>query len=208
MGDNVPFLGRIACLLLFAAVMSFLDFRKRGNQATQYLEYGFVLAAGLVGALIGAGNDFITSSISPDYFTIGKGLTDGGRISFNAVQYGLQVGCSGGVISGAIAVYLTRRKSAYPPIGFGALFSHLWMPVSGALLGAVALPAIASRFDPMGFAAQLRDVLTPDRIARFRLVWWIHLGVYLGLAMGLAAMLTILLRRRRMAARAGWKSTR
>jgi hypothetical protein len=63
------------------------------------------------------------------------------------------------------------------------------MPVAGAILGGIAVPMAFSRFDPARFSAQLDTLLDAARISRFRQVWWTHVGLYAGMAAGLAALL-------------------
>jgi hypothetical protein len=65
----------------------------------------------------------------------------------------------------------------------------LWMPVAGAILCGVALPLAFSQFDPAKFSVQLGTLLDAEGISRFRRVWWIHLGLYAGMIVGLVAML-------------------
>jgi ABC-type cobalt transport system substrate-binding protein len=189
MPDHFAFSYRIVLLLGLMLVVSLVDFHRNGARAAKFREYGFIVITGAVGAAVGFGNDLITSSISPDYFTLGKGLEEGPDLQIQAGLFGLQVGFSAGVIGGAVCLYACRGKSACPPAPFSCLFRWLWMPVAGAILGGIAVPMAFSRFDPARFSAQLDTLLDAARISRFRQVWWTHIGLYAGLAIGLAAML-------------------
>jgi len=176
-------------LLGLMLVVSLADFYRKGAQATKFREYGFIIITGTVGATIGFVNDLITSSLSPEYFTLGKGLEEGPDLRLQAGLLGLQVGFSAGVIGGAICLYASRRKSAYPPVKCSRLLQMLWMPVTGAILCGIALPLGFSKFDPAGFSAQLDTLLDAAKISQFRQVWWTHIGLYAGLVIGLTAML-------------------
>jgi hypothetical protein len=134
-------------------------------------------------------NDLITSLLSPEYFTLGKGLEEGPDLRLQAGLLGLQVGFSAGVIGGAICLYASRRKSAHPPGKCSRLLRMLWMPITGAILCGIALPLGFSKFDPARFSAQLDTLLDAGKISRFRQVWWTHLGLYAGMVIGLTAML-------------------
>ena len=169
--------------------VSLVDLYRNGARAVKFREYGFVLIAGVVGAIVGFANDLITSSISPQYFTLGKGLEDGPDLQIRAGLFGLQVGFSAGVIGGAVSLYAGRRKSAHSPEPFSRLLQLLWMPVAGAVLGGILLPSGLSRFDPARFSAQLDALLSAGEISRFRQVWWIHVGLYAGMVVGLAVMI-------------------
>ena len=162
MPNYFPFSYRIILLLGLMVVVASVDFYRKGPQATKFREYGFVVITGAIGAAVGLVNDLITSSISPEYFILGKGLEEGPGLRVQAGLFGLQVGCSAGVIGGAISLYASRRKSAFPPIKYSRLCQMLWMPVIGAILCGIALPLVFSKFDPAHFSAQLKDCLTPE----------------------------------------------
>jgi hypothetical protein len=187
--NHFPFSYRIALLLGLMLVASLVDFYRKGAQAAKFREYGFIIITGAVGAMIGFVNDLITSSISPEYFTLGKGMEEGPDLTVRAGLFGLRVGFSAGVIGGAVCLYASRRKSAYPPIKCSRLLQMLWMPVTGAILCGIALPLWLSNFDPARFSAQLDTLLDAGKISRFRQVWWTHIGLYAGMVIGLTAML-------------------
>ena len=170
-------------------IIALTDLYRNGKEATKFREYGFLVTTGVLGALFGFANDLITSTISPDYFTLGKGLDEGPDLQMRAGLYGLQVGFSAGIIGGGICLYLCRRKSAHPPAKISRLFQLLWMPVAGAVLCGILLPMALSPFDPAKFASQLAAILDAARISRFRQVWWTHVGLYAGMIIGLMAMI-------------------
>jgi hypothetical protein len=186
---NFLFSYRIAFLLSLMLVVSLVDFYRKGAQAAKFREYGFIIITGAVGAVIGFVNDLMTSSISPEYFTLGKGLEEGPDLTLRAGLFGLQVGFSAGVIGGAVCLYASRRKSVHPPVKYSRLLQMLWMPVTGAILCGIALPLAFSKFDPARFSAQLDTLLDAEKIGRFRQVWWTHLGLYAGMVIGLTGML-------------------
>ena len=174
-----------------------VDFCRHGRLATRHKEYAFIWLAGFIGCLIGGVNDLITASISPEYFSAGKGLPDGQGLELRAAIFGVQEGLSAGVIGGAVCLYASRRKTRVAPLGFGRMLRLIWMPAGGAVVGAVLLPLIASRFDPLGLAAKLDGIIADGAIVQFRRVWWIHTGLYSGLAAGLAALIVTVLKLRR-----------
>jgi hypothetical protein len=189
MPDHFPFSYRVALLIGVMLVVSLADLYRKGSQSTKFREYGFILITGAVGAIIGFANDLITSSMSPEYFTLGKGLEEGPDLRIQAGLFGLRVGFSAGVIGGAVCLYASRRKSAYPPVKCSSLLRLLWLPVAGAILCGIALPLVFSRFDPARFATDLDTLLDAAKISRFRQVWWTHMGLYAGMVIGLTAML-------------------
>ncbi len=189
MSHHFPFSYRIALLLGLMLVVSLVDLFRNGARAQKFREYGFIIITGAVGAVVGFANDLITSSISPEYFILGKGLEAGPDLRLQAGLLGLRVGFSAGVIGGAVCLYASRRKSAYPPVKCSRLLRMLWLPVTAAVLCGIAFPLAFAKFDPARFSAQLHTMLDSEAISRFRQVWWIHIGLYAGMAAGLAAML-------------------
>jgi hypothetical protein len=189
MFERFPFGYRVALLLGLMTVAAAIDFWRRGKEAARYREYGFIWIAGILGGLVGFANDGVTSSISPDYFTLGKGLESGADFRLRAEMYGFKAGLSAGIIGGAICLVTRPKNSGFSTAQMRRLLQTLWMPIVGAVLLGLALPIIAGGFDPMGISPGLDSLLNADQIVRFRKVWWIHTGLYAGLAIGLAAMM-------------------
>jgi len=164
------------------ALAAGVDRCRKGGQSIRYKEYAFILCCGLVGCAVGAANDCVTSRLSPEYFTVGKGLDSAG---IAAVLLGAKAGFSAGVIGGAICLFACAKER--PP--FARMLRLLVIPVQSAILGGPAAGLCLSRFDPMNWATELASLMTPQQIAQFRLVWWIHTGLYSGFAIGLAVMI-------------------
>lgn len=189
MFDSFPFFYRVALLLGLMAVAVAVDFWRHGREAARYREYGFIWIAGILGGMIGFANDCATSSISPDYFILGKGLEPGDDLRLRAGVYGFKAGLSAGIVGGAICLFARARNSRFTTEKMRWSLQALWMPVVGAIFLGVALPILAGGFDPFGLSARLDSLLNADQIIRFKKVWWIHTGLYAGLVIGLAAMI-------------------
>jgi len=187
--EGFPFSYRVAMLLALMAVAAAVDYWRRGKEAERYREYAFICIAGALGGLAGFANDCVTSSISPDYFTLGKGLEAGSGLRWRAGVFGFEAGYSAGMIGGAICMFVRARNSHFSTEQMRRWLRALWMPVAGALLFGLLLPIVAGELDPLGLSAGLGSLLRNDEIDRFRRVWWIHLGLYAGLIIGLAAMI-------------------
>jgi hypothetical protein len=166
-----------------------VDFWRHGAGAAKFREYGFIWIAGMLGGMVGFANDCVTSSISPDYFILGKGLEPGNDLRMRAGVYGFKAGLSAGIIGGALCLFSRARNSRFSTEQMRRLLRALWLPVASAVFLGFALPMIASGFDPLGLSASLDSLLNADQISRFRKVWWIHTGLYAGLIFGLAAMI-------------------
>ena len=187
--ERFSFWYRVALLLGLMSVAAVLDFWRRGKEAVKHREYGFIWVAGILGGCVGFANDCLTSSISPGYFTLGKGLEPGDDLRLRAGMYGFKAGLAAGIIGGAVCLVVRPRNAGFSTAQMRRLLQALWLPAVGAVLVGLALPIVAGGFDPMGLSARLDSLINADQIARFRKVWWIHTGLYAGLGLGLAAMM-------------------
>jgi len=194
--DSIPYWARVAALVALMVAVAGVEIAIRGRNASRWKEYGFVLGAGLAAGLFGLANDLVTSSISPDYFVVGKGLPID-TLRRSAGTLGFQAGFSAGAIAAAFCVYLATRRSRHPAFSMQRLAILSWRPFVLAVALAMLLPLLFSRFDPLGYEATLAPILTPPRIGRFIQVWWIHTGLYLGLLAGVAWIAIDICRRRK-----------
>ncbi|HUT34268.1 MAG TPA: hypothetical protein VNE39_12355 [Planctomycetota bacterium] len=196
MTEAVPYWARAAALVALLSAVAAVDLAKHGRKATRWREYGFVLAAGAVAGLFGLANDLVTSSISPEYFILGKGLpTESLRRS--AAALGLRAGFSAGVVAAAICVYVATRRAGRPPFPMCSLCLLMWRPFALAAGFAALLPLLLSGFDPLGLGEGLGDLVGPHQVRRFLSVWWTHLGLYLGLLAGVVWIAVDVARKRR-----------
>lgn len=178
----VPYWCGIALLLLLFSLIPAIDWYRNRQKATKPKEYSFVLVSGVIGTLFGFCNDLITSSISPEYFTFGKGLASGDWLTLRAGLLGMKAGFAAGAIAGAICLYAnTRRDYRCSPLDYRKLLGFLWRPVAAAPTTAFILALFFRQYDPLGFSEQLKKTIDLQHIRRFLLVWWIHLGLYFGL---------------------------
>jgi hypothetical protein len=196
MPEHFPFWDRAACLAGLMILLAVADLCRHGRAATRHKEYAFIFLTGLIGCLAGIVTDLITSSISPDYFTVGKDVLGGAGFARRVAMFGLKQGLSAGVIAGAVSLYVSRRKSKSPPLAFGSLLGLLWMPMACGLAGALLLPLTAGRSDPAGLALKLDGAIATAQVPPFLKVWWIHTGLYGGLLAGVIWLAVVATRRR------------
>jgi hypothetical protein len=197
--EQIPFWDRAAFLAGLMTVGAVIDYWQQGRAATRYKEYAFIWFTGLIGGLLGGANDLITSSISPQYFILGKGLESGAGFQMRAMVFGIKEGLSAGVIAGAVSVYVARRKSQGPPLHLDSLLYMLWRPIFCPVVGAVIFPLLLGGSDPAGLRSKLVNMdpallITPP----FLRVWWIHTGLYAGLLAGMIWLITSVVTRRKL----------
>ena len=183
MTEVVPYWPRVAALVVLLSAIAAADLAKHGKRATRWREYSFILVAGLAAGLFGLVNDLITSTISPQYFTLGKGLP-ARALRQSAAELGLRAGSSAGVIAAAVMVYAATRGTRRPPFPIRSLCLLTWRPFVLAAGFGVVFPLLFSESDPLAITSNVEDLLRPSEVARLVTVWWIHLGLYLGLLAG------------------------
>ena len=166
-----------------------VDVWRHGKHAVRPREYLFICAAALVGGVVGFRNDWITVTISPDYFITGKGLEGGAGIRWKAGELGFQSGLSAGAIGGALCLFLRPKRLGFSWSQCVGLLRRLWIPVVAAIVSGVLLPIFAGHADPMKFSSSLTPLLSPAELAKFTEVWWIHTGLYAGMGIGLLAVI-------------------
>ncbi len=171
---DVPFSYRVAFLLALMLVMGTMDVFRHGTHAVRPREYVFICVAGLLGGAVGLCNDWMTEKISPDYFIVGKGLEDG---------------LSAGVIGGAICLFTRPKKLGFSWRQCWRLAALLFIPLALAILCRVTFPLLLRNFDPLNLSKDFSSMLTAEKIARFREVWWMHTGLYAGMIEGIAVVI-------------------
>jgi hypothetical protein len=205
MSDSIPYWWRLAALVLLMAGVAAIDRRRHGERASRWREYGFVLGAGGAGSLFGLLNDLVTSSICPEYFTVGKGLAPGAWLPLRAGLLGMKAGFSAGAVAGAICMYANTCGCAVPRLPWRNLLRLAWKPPALAAAAAFSLPLFFREFDPLDFARRLQGILDPGRTCAFLTVWWAHSGAYLGLILGLVWLVADVASRRAGGSRGtGW----
>ncbi len=186
---------RLLILVLLMAIVALIDWRRRGQEATRWREYAFLLLAGLMGGFVGIANDHVTATISPEYFFIGKGIKLDDGFRRHVTELGFHAGLLAGVVIGGAFLMANNPKPNRPSLPAKKLVRFALYPIVGALV-LVPLGSVSAYYlDPLNFSSDLSEALSPEQIGRFLAVWGIHLGLY---ASGLAGTIAGVLGIRRM----------
>lgn len=188
------FLERLLFLVIVLSGIAGLELLLRGRSATRWREYAFLLAVATAGALLGVLTDALTSSISPEYYTVGKGIPPGESFTLRALQTGAHAGFLAGAIVGAGFLMAGRPESqegsaSYRELSGRALGSAIAAVLGGLLALVVFLAGGASLLVERGW--QFPEVKDSEA---FLTVWATHAGVYAGGIVG--------------AIRGGWRAWR
>jgi hypothetical protein len=182
--DNIPFYWRVIALLGLMAIVGTIDRMRYGSKATRFQEYGFIVLTGLMGCGVALCCDWLTSTLSPEYFIIGKGLPED-NYTQNVCLFASKTGFSGGIIAGAVVIFaLGKRRPAWT-----TLLQRLWVPVACAFAAGALMAALAPHTDPLGYSRQLSGALDARQLRLFQIVWWTHTGLYLGLILGVVELI-------------------
>jgi hypothetical protein len=161
-------------------LIAWIDWRRHGDQATKWREYGFLLVAGLLGGMFGVGIDQFTSTLSPDYFVLGKGIPNDAAFRAHVAALGVQAGFVMGMLVGGLYLLANNPRPDRIALSYVRLFRYAVAPIVAAIVVAPISALLVANWDPLHLARELRDLLPPAEIEHFRLVWGIHLGVYAG----------------------------
>jgi hypothetical protein len=189
---------RIAVLVTACLGVALQDRLRRGPDSRRWREYLFLLLAGSAGAAFGGACDLlVTSRISPDYFTLGKGIPGGDGFQGRVLVLGLLAGSGPGALTGCFCLYVNSRPVPSPPLPWARLARLLAIPIAVAAACGLTIPFFASTIDPLGFLVILKRILTAEQAVRFLRVWWIHCSLYLGGLLGLVGSVIYIHRSRR-----------
>ncbi|HVT87251.1 MAG TPA: hypothetical protein VHD56_00210 [Tepidisphaeraceae bacterium] len=200
---------RIAAGAVVFAILAIVDLHRHGRNAKRWREYLFLLLC--VGAALtyGVVNDFITSSISWEYFCFGKGLwpdsvstipPDPFELHLAASFVGMKATWTAGLVIGVALLVANNPRENRPPLSFETLARFLLLIFAVTICAA----AVSGTIGYLGGFAKLSqdfaEMVRHDemRPRRFMAVFGIHLGGYVGGLIGtLLAVILIVKRRHR-----------
>jgi hypothetical protein len=195
--SDAGLMARIAIGVCFFAVLAVYDLAKNGRRAKRWREYSFLLLAVALAEAYGIVNDLITSRISWEYFYYGKGLSAalGPRVPPNsmalawaAAKVGMKASWTAGAIAGVVLLIANNPRPGTGQLPYRRLIRRL----PGILL--IMLPfvialGIAGREGQLTWlSSDLSGIVRENqfRPRQFLCVFGIHLGAYVGGAVGLA----------------------
>jgi hypothetical protein len=157
---DVPFGYRSLAAAAFLGLVSGIELLIRGRSATRWRGSLFLVGSGILGGLFGMSVDWVTSSISSTYFSVGKGLGEGQDLTTRILLLGLEAGTYAGVVVGCFYLVASHQTRI--------LVRQLYAPILGALACALVFGVVV---------ASLVDL---DPVGRFKVVSATHIGLYVG----------------------------
>lgn len=194
---DARFLLAVALLAGFFAVRSWLDFRNHGARAYAWKEYTALLACALAGAVFAAALDSITSRLSPEYFTLGKGVAQDAHFTLRVVARGVQSGFAAGAVLGATLLFVSGKKRPGEAPALRHIAGEIIPVITLATLFALGAAFLPAGLRPLTLDADTARTLGPVVTEAFDRVRTIHLGAYLGALCGTAVAVVRAIRPRR-----------
>ncbi len=180
---------RFRVMLCVAAFLLLLseELLRRPGEYRRGREYLFLGGVTVAAALYGVVHDFVTWSICPGYFVAGKGIPQASSgFTKDVVVLAMKATWYAGLLTGAVLLIANNRDRLSCQLGYGTLVKMALIPLGISMLMegivGIAFGCFAKEVaDGSGF-----DVCYERFGARFFVVWGMHLGAYLGGAIGLA----------------------
>lgn len=146
----------------------------------------------------GIAHDHITATLSPEYFLVGKDLASDPRtfrwaVTLLAAKASWPLGILAGMAF-RFANESSQRFSLRLPLG--QLMHYLWIPIVTAAVVALSLGALPTTLDPWDQRAVAEVLAGSEHATAFVRVWRVHIGSYVGGALGLLLAIAVVRRRR------------
>ena len=202
---------RIAIGVAIFIVFAIVDLKKKGEHATRWKEYTFVLMAVLVAILYGVLNDQVTSTICWEYFYYGKEIhkvvgpeTPPAEWPFRweVAKVGVAATWSMGLILGVALLIANNPRKKLPQFTYRTLF----LCVLGILVFTACSGMVGGWLGYHGFfnnaSEDFRDMVRANvfRPQHFLCTWGVHMGDYLGGIVGtILCCVWIQMRRKKLA---------
>jgi hypothetical protein len=198
---------RIGAGVLIFVTLAILDARRHGRAATRWREYLFLMTCVICAMIYGIANDFVTSTISWEYFCFAKEqyptpitqLPPVPRELYPAAAVvGMKATWTMGLLIGAVLLIANNPRRERPRLAYATLMQYLAMILAitvlfAVLMGSAGYLGALNGLDN-GFAQAVTE--TSQRQRRFLTVWGIHIGAYAGGAIGLIIAAIRIFRRR------------
>jgi hypothetical protein len=182
--SSIPFPYRLTALFAIAAAAAWLDWRHHRPHATKWKEYFFLVTVSLLGAIVGMANDTVTSHLSPEYFIYGKGIAPGPNFFKGVLELAFQAGLVAAFVGGAAYLFANNPKVCQPSLSYPQLYAWVKWPILCALLFATVLGVGSQWFVGPQIDSEMTKVFGEAKTIWFWRVWYIHIGLYSGLTIG------------------------
>jgi hypothetical protein len=156
-------------------------------------EYPFLFGAAIAAMIYGVAHDYVTWSISPDYYIIGKGIPSAATgFTRDVAILAMKATWGPGLLGAAVLLMANNPDSSQRQLPYMTLLKLAAIPLAMSILCEAAFGILFARYpEPIAHGAGMMTYLNLAG-SRFMAVWGMHIGAYGGFAVGLlmAALLT------------------
>ena len=188
---------RVMLGVLFFIILGLVDYWRHPSNPRRAKEYLFLFSCAGIAMAYGVVHDFVTYHISPDYFIWGKGIesaVDG--FNLDVVKLALMAAWSAGLIAGVVLLIANNPRRGQPQLSYPALYSQGLVPLGGSMVFGGTFGLLCFAF-ALRFSDYLPNLQDSPAERRFMTTWGIHVGSYLGGAVGLILAAVRITRRRK-----------
>lgn len=191
---------RVTAGLIFFLCLAVYDVYRHGRHSRRIREYAFLAGFTLAAMAYGVLHDYITWSISPDYFSRGKGIASAADgYSMEVMLLAVKAFWSAGLISGAVLLVAnTPGKAGCRLTWDRLLYIALWIPALSICFESIAGILVFSGYHSL--CGLMEGLVYTEMRRNFFTVWAMHAGAYTGGAAGLIWAVHIIRRRKKQMA--------
>ncbi len=212
MHDDTFIYRAVVGIALFA-ILGVWDYRKHPENPTRLKEYCFLFGFTALTMLYGVAHDYVTWSISHDYFVLAKGIPSAETVfGFDMVRLAMLSTWNVGLV-GAVVLLLSNNPDAQGrKLPYKQLITLCGIPLFMSVFVELCAVIVCTVW-----AESMRNFIPIDLLVlgvddAFTRVWGMHLGAYGGAGLGvlIAAVLIVRMKRRLPAedgvAHKGWRA--
>ncbi len=130
MTDDPTFVPRLAFGLMALSALLVADLRRYGRASPRLREYSFLCATAVAAIAYGIAHDWVTCGLSPDYFSIGKGIASAeSGFSADIVLLATKAAFSAGLLVGVALLVANNPRPASPQLPYRTLALQLGWPL-------------------------------------------------------------------------------
>jgi hypothetical protein len=122
--------------------------------------------------------DQLTVTVSPEYFTLGKGL-DADDLRLRVAWLGFRSALPLGTLTAGLGLL---RASKAPPFSWSAWLAPMFLTLLVVLPTSALLMFL---IDPFGVRVSSAGAMTESGCSRYLVAWGLHVGAYAGVLIGL-----------------------
>ncbi len=180
--NNPSFKYRLIIGLSFFLILGLFDLKKNPKRLKEYL---FLFSITELTMLYGIVHDFITYTISPNYYILGKDIESATQgFNIDVIAIALKATWTVGLIIGVTFLFANNPKKNQSQLCYKKLYRYLYIPFITSIVTAIIFGSIYYINDRK-IRLTFEEMLSIQEYKQFIATWGIHIGSYVGGFLGL-----------------------